>query len=243
MKRKGDDGSPTQSKRPSGSSSGDSYGKSQVPASGGRGGSDLGCTAGKLTTNDSSSYLKEVKETFQDQREKYDMFLEVLKDLKAQRTDTVGASARVKELFEGHNNLISGFNVFLQKGYEITLDDDEASPQREKVEFGRAIDFVNKIMIRFQNDLRVYEAFLDIMNTYRKEHNDINKVYNEISTLFDGHPDLVEEFTTFLPEEASVSAKNPVLPKAALLLVQNAPYLRNSFEHSSGRNSGIPTYM
>ena len=61
------------------------YGKSQVPASGGRGGSDLGCTAGKLTTNDSSSYLKEVKETFQDQREKYDMFLEVLKDLKAQR--------------------------------------------------------------------------------------------------------------------------------------------------------------
>nr|POE92258.1 paired amphipathic helix protein sin3-like 1 [Quercus suber] len=178
------------------------YGKSQVPASGGRGGSDLGCTAGKITNN-SSSYLKEVKETFQDQREKYDMFLEVLKDLKAQRTDTVGASARVKELFEGHNNLISGFNIFLQKGYEITLEDDEAAPQREKVEFGRAIDF-----IRFQNDLRVYEAFLDIMNTYRKEHNDINKVYNEISTLFDGHPDLVDEFTTFLPEEASVSSKN-----------------------------------
>ena len=64
------------------------------------------------------------------------------------RTDTVGASARVKELFEGHNNLISGFNIFLQKGYEITLEDDEAAPQREKVEFGRAIDFVNKIMVK-----------------------------------------------------------------------------------------------
>ncbi|KAM3713713.1 hypothetical protein ACB098_01G279600 [Castanea mollissima] len=208
MKRKGDDGSSSQSKRPSGSSSGDSHGKSRVPASEGRGGSDLCCSAGKLTTNDSSSYLKEVKETFQDQREKYDMFLEVLKDLKAQRTDTVSASARVKELFEGHNNLISGFNIFLQKGYEITLEDDEAALQKEKVEFGRAIDFVNKIMIRFQNDLRVYEAFLDIMYTYRKEHNDINKVYNEISTLFDGHPDLVDEFIAFLPEEASVSAKN-----------------------------------
>ena len=33
----------------------------------------------------------------------------------------------------------------------------------------------------------------------------------QISTLFDGHPDLVDEFTTFLPEEASVSAKNLVL--------------------------------
>ena len=61
------------------------YGQSQVPASGGGGGSDLGCTAGKLTTYECLSYIKEVKETFQDQREKYDMFLEVLNDFKAQR--------------------------------------------------------------------------------------------------------------------------------------------------------------
>ena len=30
----------------------------------------------------------------------------------------------------------------------------------------------------------------------------------QISTLFDGHPDLLDEFTTFIPEAASVSAKN-----------------------------------
>nr|XP_023873631.1 paired amphipathic helix protein Sin3-like 2 [Quercus suber] len=42
-------------------------------------------------------------------------------------TDTVGVIARVKELFKGHNNLIFGFNTFLPKGYEITLDDDEAA--------------------------------------------------------------------------------------------------------------------
>ena len=39
----------------------------------------------KLTTNDALSYLKEVKEMFQDKREKYDMFLDVMKDFKAQR--------------------------------------------------------------------------------------------------------------------------------------------------------------
>nr|XP_023873625.1 paired amphipathic helix protein Sin3-like 2 [Quercus suber] len=205
MKRLGDDGSSSQSKLPSGSSSGDSYGQSQVPASGE--GSDLGCTEGKLTIYECLSYLKEVKETFQDQREKYDMFLEVLKDFKAQRTDTVGASARVKELLEGHNNLISGFNIFLPKGCEITLEDDEAA-LKKKVEFEGAINFVNKIKRCFQNDEHVYKAFLDCLNTYKKEHKDINKVHNEVSILFEGHPDLLDEFTTFIPEAASVSAKN-----------------------------------
>ncbi|XP_050271415.1 paired amphipathic helix protein Sin3-like 2 [Quercus robur] len=207
MKRLGDDGSSSQSNLPSGSSSGDSCGQSQVPASGGGGGSDLGCTTGKPTTDECLSYMKDVKETFQDQREKYDMFLEVLKDFKAQRTDIVGASARVKELFEGHNNLISRFNIFLPKGCEITLEVDEAALQK-KVEFKGAIKFVNKIKRRFQNNEHVYKAFLDCLNTYRKEHKDINKVYNEVSILFDGHPDLLDEFTTFIPEAASVSAKN-----------------------------------
>ena len=40
----------------------------------------------KLTTNDALAYLKDVKEIFQDKREKYDEFLEVMKDFKAQRS-------------------------------------------------------------------------------------------------------------------------------------------------------------
>ena len=64
------------------------------------------------------------------------------------RTDTVGVIARVKELFKGHNNLIFGFNTFLPKGYEITLDDDEAAPQKKAIEFQEAISFVNKIKVK-----------------------------------------------------------------------------------------------
>jgi hypothetical protein len=41
----------------------------------------------KLTTNDALAYLKAVKDIFQDKREKYDDFLEVMKDFKAQRFD------------------------------------------------------------------------------------------------------------------------------------------------------------
>lgn len=43
----------------------------------------------KLTTNDALSYLKAVKDIFQDKRDKYEDFLEVMKDFKAQRFDHV----------------------------------------------------------------------------------------------------------------------------------------------------------
>ena len=38
-----------------------------------------------LTTNDALAYLKAVKDIFQDKKEKYDEFLEIMKDFKAQR--------------------------------------------------------------------------------------------------------------------------------------------------------------
>ncbi|GLT33331.1 hypothetical protein SLA2020_079300 [Shorea laevis] len=235
MKRIRDDVySGPQFKRPFSSSRGESFGQSQapsgagngassgVPGGGGGGGAGAGAGAGaggatsqKLTTNDALTYLKKVKEMFQDQTEKYDMFLEVMKDFKAQRTDTVGVIARVKELFKGHNNLIYGFNTFLPKGYEITLDEDE-NPPKKTVEFEEAISFVNKIKKRFQNDEHVYKSFLDILNMYRKEHKDINEVYSEVAALFEDHPDLLEEFTRFLPSNSASPLTNEV------------PYGRNS---------------
>ena len=51
---------------------------------GGGGGTGV-ASVQKLTTNDALAYLKAVKEMFQDKKEKYDEFLEVMKDFKAQR--------------------------------------------------------------------------------------------------------------------------------------------------------------
>ena len=39
----------------------------------------------KLTTNDALVYLKAVKDKFQDKREKYEEFLEVMRDFKSER--------------------------------------------------------------------------------------------------------------------------------------------------------------
>jgi hypothetical protein len=40
----------------------------------------------KLTTNDALVYLKAVKDKFQDKREKYEEFLEVMRDFKSERS-------------------------------------------------------------------------------------------------------------------------------------------------------------
>nr|GEV80840.1 paired amphipathic helix protein Sin3-like 2 isoform X1 [Tanacetum cinerariifolium] len=215
MKRIRDDNiNNSQFKRPFASSRGESYGQAQA-LGGGEGGAGTAVGGGaagvsassaqKLTTSDALTYLKEVKDMFQDQREKYDMFLDVMKDFKAQRVDTAGVIARVKELFRGHNNLIFGFNTFLPKGYEITVIEDDETPAKRAVEFEEAISFVNRIKKRFLNDDHMYKSFLDILNMYRKEHKGINEVYQEVASLFDDHPDLLHEFTRFLPE-ASASA-------------------------------------
>ncbi|KAK4603888.1 hypothetical protein RGQ29_012413 [Quercus rubra] len=185
MKRLGDGSSSSQPKPPSGSSGGDSNG-------GGEG-------------SDALTYLKEVKETLQDQREKYVMFLKALEDFKLERTNVRDVAAIVKELFRGHNNLISGFNIFLSNGSKIALDNDEAHPQEL---FNEARSFATKIKVRFQNYASVYIEFLDILNELQKGRKDINTVQNQISILLDVQADLIDEFTIFLPQNAEpVSAK------------------------------------
>ncbi|XP_076901837.1 paired amphipathic helix protein Sin3-like 2 [Bidens hawaiensis] len=231
MKRLRDDAmSNTQIKRPFGSSRAESYDMPQVNGGGeasGRMGSGGASSAQKLTTSDALTYLKEVKDMFQDQREKYDMFLDVMKDFKSQRIDTTGVIARVKELFKGHNNLIFGFNTFLPKGYEITVIEDDEPPQKKTVEFEEAISYVNKIKKRFQNDDHIYKAFLDILNMYRKEHKGINDVYQEVATLFDDHPDLLNEFTRFLPDASAAASAH------------HASFLRQSHNRYDERSSAM----
>nr|XP_009771469.1 PREDICTED: paired amphipathic helix protein Sin3-like 3 [Nicotiana sylvestris] len=165
------------------------YDQSQVPESGlgggeggnntGGGGAGANASTQKLTTKDALSYLKEVKDIFQDQRDKYDLFLDVIKDFKARRIDTAGVIARVKPLFKEHPKLILRFNTFLPKGYEITLNEKDEVPPKRTVEFEEAINFVNKIRVT----LISYLLILTI----------------KVAVLLYDHPDLLDEFTKFLP--------------------------------------------
>ncbi|KAI3970604.1 hypothetical protein MKX01_024251 [Papaver californicum] len=205
------------------SSRGEPSGQQLGPGAGGGGMSQ------KLTTNDALAYLKAVKDIFQDKRMKYDEFLEVMKDFKAQRIDTTGVIARVKDLFKGHRDLILGFNTFLPKGYEIHLVTEDEPPPKKPVEFEEAINFVNKIKTRFQDDDQVYKSFLDILNMYRKENKSITEVYQEVAILFQLHPDLLDEFTHFLPDTSGTAS------------IHHAPSGRNFPPRRDERSSIIPT--
>ena len=69
--------------------------------------------------NDALTYLDQVKVRFQDQPDVYNRFLDIMKDFKSQAIDTPGVIDRVSSLFNGHPQLIQGFNTFLPPGYKI----------------------------------------------------------------------------------------------------------------------------
>lgn len=58
-----------------------------------------------------------------------------------------------------------------------------------------------------QTNERVYKAFLEILNQYRKEEKTIGAVYEEVALLFKHHPDLLDEFTHFLPDSAAPAVR------------------------------------
>lgn len=155
-------------------------------------------TSRNLTTDDARCFIYEVKREFKDQVEELQHFLDTMADFKAKKIDVNCVVARMKELFKGHNNLIYGFNTFLPVGYEITLDEEKRPP----IVFEDALNYVNKIKGQFGDEEPVYQAFLDILDKYRKDEITICMVYDEISHIFKDHPDLTEEFARFLPDSS-----------------------------------------
>ncbi|KAL7324582.1 hypothetical protein PS15p_209760 [Mucor circinelloides] len=72
--------------------------------------------------------------------------------------------------------------------------------KRSPVEFNHAINYVNKIKNRFSGDPEVYKQFLEILQTYQKDQKPIQEVYAHVQFLFNGAPDLLDEFKQFLPD-------------------------------------------
>ncbi|RLV93073.1 Transcriptional regulatory protein SIN3 [Spathaspora sp. JA1] len=86
-----------------------------------------------LNVKDALSYLDQVKIQFYNQADVYNNFLDIMKDFKSQSIDTPGVIDRVSTLFQGHPNLIQGFNTFLPPGYKIECSLDPSDPNPIKV--------------------------------------------------------------------------------------------------------------
>ena len=85
-------------------------------------------------------------------------------------------------------------------------------------EFNHAIQFLNKIKMRYSDEPDIYKQFLEILQTYQKEQKQVHdvstsyastilpdlvlqsQVYAQVYRLFKDAPDLMDEFKDFLPE-------------------------------------------
>ena len=93
-------------------------------------------------------------------------------------------------------------------------------------EFDHAISYVTTIKRRFSNEPRTYQQFLEILHTYQKEQRGIREVLEQVSTLFADHPDLLKEFTYFLPEAVQEQAKERLHATAARLFLSRVPVIK-----------------
>ncbi|KAL8972224.1 MAG: hypothetical protein Q9183_000663 [Haloplaca sp. 2 TL-2023] len=62
-----------------------------------------------------------------------------------------------------------------------------------------ALSYLDQVKVRFVDHPDVYNRFLDIMKDFKSQTIDTPGVIDRVSTLFAGHPELIQGFNTFLP--------------------------------------------
>ena len=91
------------------------------------------------------------------------------------------------------------------------------------VEFNHAIQYVNKIKVCYQNQPEIYKSFLDILHKYQNEQKMLKEgtafpagyrplteveVYALVTDLFKDQPQLLAEFSQFLPDASGTAAES-----------------------------------
>lgn len=99
----------------------------------------------------------------------------------------------------------------------------QSGEKKGPVEFNHAINYVNKIKNRFSNEPDTYKHFLEILQTYQKEAKPIQEVYAQVTILFKGAPDLLDDFKQFLPENNAGGPRLPPVGNFAPPIQQTMP--------------------
>ncbi|ESN92146.1 hypothetical protein HELRODRAFT_116136 [Helobdella robusta] len=126
----------------------------------------------------------------------------------------------------------------------------------QPVEFNHAITYVNKIKHRYQNRPDIYKSFLEILHNYQNEQR-ISKeqpnaalanklmegeVYKNVAVLFADQPDLLQEFSQFLPDASGGGTQNPAHTISNSGILNSVPG-SGSFGCGLPANQGTASYM
>nr|PNR54786.1 hypothetical protein PHYPA_005679 [Physcomitrium patens] len=173
------------------------------------------------------NYMMTVKKCVQGDAESLDTFLKVMRDLR--RYIDVNdrniyvlvepvVSHRMKDLFTRHPQhlqLISGFNMFLQQGFEIPLPLQEKNQPEvyfpDWYRYDEGIKFVNKVIALSASDTSLHKELMELITSFRPENAgavvDLNR---KVVVLLAQRDDLLEGFT---------QCSSPCLPENGTSLV------------------------
>ncbi len=83
-----------------------------------------------MKPEDAMEFLECVRDRFADMPFLYNTFLAVMRDFKSQSINTQDVIRRVKQLFEGHPDLVDGFNMFLPPAFRLQVDWSDTEKKR-----------------------------------------------------------------------------------------------------------------
>ncbi|GAA5825533.1 hypothetical protein JCM3770_004316 [Rhodotorula araucariae] len=72
-------------------------------------------------------------------------------------------------------------------------------PQKTNLNVRDALTYLDRVKMTFSDQTEVYDRFLTIMKDFKSQGIDTPGVIDRVSTLFRGHPALIQGFNTFLP--------------------------------------------
>ncbi|EIW74380.1 hypothetical protein CONPUDRAFT_140506 [Coniophora puteana RWD-64-598 SS2] len=100
----------------------------------------------------------------------------------------------------------------LSRDIRLPTDADDGQLDRQ-LNVGDALSYLDAVKVRFSTQPDVYNHFLDIMKDFKSELIDTPGVIRRVSTLFHGHPELIQGFNTFLPVGYRIDCSmNPLEP-------------------------------
>ncbi|KAI7985088.1 Paired amphipathic helix protein Sin3-like 2 [Camellia lanceoleosa] len=226
-------------------------GQPQIPGGGGVGGGGGGSGRGgggaqKLTTNDALTYLKEVKEMFQDQRDKYDMFLGVMKDFKAQRYIVFSSSVyhvANRSSLNISSNSFNGLNFFKIDTIGVIARVKELFKGHNNLIFGfntflpkgYEITLIDEEEPPTKSTVEFEEA-ISFVNKIKKHFQNDDHVYKSFLEILNmyrkehkGITEVYHEFTRFLPDTSATTS------------APHVPLGRHSFNRNDEKSSVMTT--
>ncbi|TID13567.1 hypothetical protein CANINC_004925 [Pichia inconspicua] len=90
-----------------------------------------------------------------------------------------------------------------------TIDDTTQNEQSGNLNYKPlnvkdALYYLDQVKLQFREQTDVYNNFLDIMKDFKSQNIDTPGVIERVSSLFKGHPKLIDGFNTFLPQGFSI---------------------------------------